>query len=93
MAGRGIYCDYKNIFASKLYRVICTTHHEGRHEHRHEAGSHPKGYRHHMGECPYCRSGGFKTREEEIEALESYKRDIGEEIAFIDRRLEELRKG
>jgi len=46
-----------------------------------------------MGECPYCRSGGFKTREEEIEALERYKRDIGEEIAFIDRRLEELRKG
>jgi hypothetical protein len=46
-----------------------------------------------MGECPYCKGGGFKTKEEEIEALESYKKDISEQMAYVDRRLEELRKG
>lgn len=72
------------------------THHEGHHEehgHHHRPGTHPGGYQHHMGECPYCKSGGFKTKEEEIDALESYKKDIGEQMAYVDRRLEELRKG
>lgn len=67
------------------------SHHEGHHG-GHAPGTHPVGYRHHAGECPYCKSGGFKTKEEEIDALEKYRKDIGEEIAYIDRRLEELRK-
>jgi len=45
-----------------------------------------------MGECPYCKSGGFRTKEEEIKALESYKNDINEQMAYVERRLEELRK-
>ena len=69
------------------------THHEGHHEgHGHHYG-HPGGYRHHMGECPDCKSGGFKTKEEEIEALDGYKKDIGEQMTYVDRRLEELRNG
>ncbi len=71
------------------------THHEGHHgghEHHHGEGTHPAGYHHHMGECPYCKSGGFKTKDDEINALESYKRDISEQMAYVERRLEELRK-
>lgn len=68
------------------------THHEGHHGHRHEHGPHPGGFEHHMGECPYCKHGEFKSKEDEISALEQFKKDISDQMAYIDRRLDELKK-
>lgn len=69
------------------------THHEGQHEHHHEPGSHPGGFEHHAAECPYCKHGGFRSKEEEIDALKKYREDIDRQKAYIDRRIEDLRKG
>lgn len=68
------------------------THHEERHEHHHEPGSHPSGFVHHAGECPYCKHGVFKSNDEEIRALEQFKKEIGEQLSDIDRRIADLKK-
>jgi hypothetical protein len=65
------------------------THHEGHHGH----APHPGGFEHHRGECPYCKHGEFKSKQDEISALENFKKDIGEQLKNVDRRIEELRKG
>jgi hypothetical protein len=68
------------------------THHEGSHEHQHEPGSHPGGFEHHAGECPYCKHGEFRNKDEEIDALKKYREDINGQLSYIDRRIEELKK-
>jgi hypothetical protein len=50
-------------------------HHEGHHGHCHEPGSHPGGFMHHAGECPYCKHGKFGSAEEEIDALKKFRED------------------
>ncbi|MCD1294320.1 hypothetical protein CUJ83_04820 [Methanocella sp. CWC-04] len=62
------------------------------HEHKHAPGSHPSGYVHHEAECPYCRSGGFKSKDEELSALEKFKQELGDQIKDIERRMDELKR-
>jgi uncharacterized protein (DUF2225 family) len=67
-------------------------HHEEEHGHHHEPGSHPSGFVHHAGECPYCHHGKFKSKEEEVGALQKFKEDISRQLNYIDKRIEELTK-
>jgi len=69
------------------------THHEGHPEHSRGHGTHPVGYEHHASECPYCKHGDFRNREEEADALQKYREDVNKQLSYIDRRLEELKKG
>jgi hypothetical protein len=66
------------------------THHEGHHGHEHEY-PHPGGFKHH-GECPYCKSGGTMSKEDEISALEKFKKEINDQLAFVNKRIGELQK-
>ena len=69
------------------------THHEGQHGHGHEHEyPHPSGFKHH-GECPYCKSGGAMSKEEERSSLERFKKDIQSQLEHVEKRLDELRKG
>jgi hypothetical protein len=36
---------------------------------------------------------GFTDREDEMDALRKYREDVNNQLSFIDRRLEELKKG